>query len=87
MTVGARSLDLPVMVVVAFALLPVAFTGARIERWEGGLFLVYHATYVVLDQTGHDQLGLLSGVVPWFLGPLTAVTLLVPVGHEVRARR
>lgn len=86
---GAVGLDIPVMVVVALALLPVAFTGAAIERWEGGVFLAYYAAYVgylVLDSTGHDSLALFSTVLLGFAAPLTALTVVVVVGHELRRR-
>jgi cation:H+ antiporter len=87
---GAIALDMPVMVVVAVALLPVAFTGAAVARWEGLVFVVYYVvyvTYVALDATGHDALPALGRVVLGFLLPLTAVTLAVLVAHEVRRRR
>lgn len=72
--------DLPVMLAVAAACLPIFFTGHRIDRWEGGLFLAYYAVYVlylVLDATGHDALPALSAAMLGFVLPLTVVTLLV----------
>ncbi len=87
---GAISLDLPVMILVAVALLPVAVTGAAIARWEGLLFVAYYLVYVVylvLDSTGHDALGTFSGVVAGFLLPLTAIVLAVLVTTELRRRR
>jgi len=39
---------LPIMVAVAIACLPVFFTGHRIDRWEGALFLGFYAIYVVV---------------------------------------
>jgi cation:H+ antiporter len=35
------SFDLPVMTAVAFACLPVFFTGREIARWEGAIFVGY----------------------------------------------
>ncbi|MFC5379811.1 calcium/sodium antiporter [Aquipuribacter nitratireducens] len=87
---GALALDLPVMVVVALALLPVVFTGAAVARWEGAVFVAYYAVYVVylvLDATGHESLPVLGGVVLSFLLPLTALTLAVLVVAEVRVLR
>ena len=52
-------LDLPVMIAAAVACLPVFFTGLRIARWEGILFLVYYSVYVgllVLSATGYPGL-------------------------------
>lgn len=84
---GAIDLDLPVMVVVALACLPIFFTGSRIDRWEGLLFLGYYAvyaSYLVLRATEHDALEPFSTVVVWFVLPLTVVTLVVSL---VRSRR
>ena len=39
--------DLPVMIVVAVACLPVFFTGYRIARWEGACFLIAFVAYNV----------------------------------------
>ena len=47
--------DLPVMVAVAMACLPIFFTGHLIARWEGGLFFAYylaHTAYLVLMAPG-----------------------------------
>ena len=43
----ALNFDVPVMVVSALACLPVFFTGFRISRWEGALFLGYYLVYMV----------------------------------------
>jgi len=72
--------DLWVMVAVAFACLPVFFTGCRIGRREGAVFLLYSAAYVayvVLDAQGHDALQPFSAVMMSFVIPLTIVTLVV----------
>ncbi|HUP23913.1 MAG TPA: calcium/sodium antiporter, partial [Thermoanaerobaculia bacterium] len=57
---GALRFDIPVMVAVAVACLPIFLTGHVIARWEGGLFLGYYLAYVlylVLVATGHELLG------------------------------
>lgn len=72
--------DIPVMIAVAFACLPVFGTGQRIERWEGALFLGYYVAYVaylVLAATRHDALDSFSSTMLGFVLPLTGVTLLV----------
>jgi len=72
--------DLPVMVAVAVACLPIFFTGSVIARWEGALFLGYYAaytTYLVLGATQHDALSTFSLVMGAFVVPLTVVTLAV----------
>ncbi|NDP48841.1 MAG: calcium/sodium antiporter [Sulfuriferula multivorans] len=72
--------DLPVMVAVTVACLPIFFTGHLIARWEGGVFLAYYiayTTYLILDVTGHDAQTGFSIVMSGFVLPLTAVTLAV----------
>jgi cation:H+ antiporter len=70
--------DLPMMLAVAVACLPIFLTGATVARWEGGLFLGYYlayTAYVILAATRHDALPLFSGVMLGFVVPLTIVTL------------
>jgi cation:H+ antiporter len=72
--------DLPVMVAVAAACLPIFFTGHLIARWEGALFLAYYlayTAYLILDASGHDAQVGFSAVLGGFVLPLTALTLLV----------
>lgn len=86
----ALAFDIPVMIAVAIACLPIFFTGFRVARWEGCLFLVYYASYVVyliLDASQHDALPLFSSVMLLFVVPLTALTLLVLVVRERRQHR
>jgi len=74
------SFDIPVMIAVAFACLPIFASGHRIERWEGVMFLGYYAvyvTYLVLAATRHDALHGFSSTMMGFVMPLTGVTLLV----------
>lgn len=77
--------DIPVMVAVAVACLPVFFSGSAISRWEGVLFLalyVAYTLYLILYATGHDALQGYSTVMGSFVLPLLAVTLVVlPVRH------
>jgi cation:H+ antiporter len=72
--------DLPVMIAVALACLPIFASGARIARWEGALFLLYYVAYtayLVLAARQHDALPAFSAVMEAFVLPLTAVTLAV----------
>jgi len=87
---GALAFDIPVMIAVAVACLPIFFTGSSIARWEGGLFLGYYVAYtayVVLAAQQHDALPLFSSVMSLFVIPLTAITLLVVVGHGLLGNR
>lgn len=72
--------DLPVMVAVSVACLPIFYTGRRIARWEGGLFFGYYlayTVYLVLLSSRHDALETYEDVMGAFVLPLTAVTLAV----------
>lgn len=81
--------DFPIMIVVAFACLPIFFTGGRISRWEGALLLAYYAaytSYLILDASHHDGLPAYSDVMLYFAIPLTLLTLLVVAAIEVRKK-
>ena len=43
---SARSFDLPIMLAVSVACLPVFFTRLSIDRWEGGLFVLVYVFYL-----------------------------------------
>jgi cation:H+ antiporter len=71
------SFDLPVMIAVAVACLPIFATGATIQRWEGLLFLLYsvaYVTYVVLAAQEHEALPTFSAAMQWFVLPITVLT-------------
>lgn len=56
---GVLRFDMPVMVAVALLAVPVLFTGRRVSRGEGALFLALYAaylTYLVLDARQHHLL-------------------------------
>ena len=82
--------DLPVMVAVAVACLPVFFTGHLISRANGLVFLAYYVAYtayLVMLANGHAALGPFSAVMGGFVIPLTAGTLLLLAYREWRAGR
>lgn len=75
---SALHFDLPVMVAVAVACLPVFFYNSRFERWEGAMFLGYYLlylTYLVLRASEHEALELFGRVTLSFVVPLSVVTL------------
>jgi len=85
----AIAFDLPVMIAVAIACLPVFFVGNVINRWEGLLFLGYGIVYIirtVLDATGHALLPDLDVAMMVFVMPLTMITIAVVTLREVRRR-
>lgn len=83
-------LDLPVMLAAAVACLPVFFTGSRIGRWEGLLFLAYYAayiTFVALESLAPAIAPAFRDVMLSLVAPLTAITLGVIAWREWAARR
>ncbi|MEB3230088.1 MAG: calcium/sodium antiporter [Leptolyngbyaceae bacterium] len=86
---AALHFDIPVMIAVAIACLPIFFSGNVISRWEGIVFFAYYIAYiayVVLDATNHDSLNLYSHVLASFVIPLTVITLFIVVSRELRER-
>lgn len=82
--------DLPVMVAVSVACLPVLFTGHLVARWEGALFLAYYVfytAYLVLFAQAHDALDEFTLVMRTVVIPLTVVTLSVVAWRELRGQR
>jgi cation:H+ antiporter len=85
---GALTFDLPIMIAVSIACLPVFLTGYTIARWEGAVFLGYYVVYVaflVADATGHVLADRLGQAMLWFVLPLTVLTLVVSVVRHRRA--
>lgn len=82
--------DIPVMLAVAFACLPIFFSQGGINRKEGALLLAYYVAYtlyLVLVATKHDALTEFSAVMLYFVLPLTAITLAGIGVREMRRRR
>lgn len=87
---AAVALDIPVMLAAAVALLPIAFTGFAVARWEGALFVALYAAYtgyVVLAATEHDALEGFTWTMAWFVLPLIALTLAVFTAYEIGLHR
>ncbi len=84
---AAEAFDIPVMLAVALMTLPIFFTGNRIDRWEGWLFLFYYVAYtayLVLDAAQHDALPLFNNVLLFGILPITIITLVVSLILERR---
>ena len=72
--------DMPVMIGVALACLPIFFTGWTIARWEGFVFLGYYVAYTVFlifNTTQHAALPAFSTVMMFFVVPITVLTLAI----------
>jgi len=81
--------DIPVMIAVAMACLPVFFTGGVISRAEGLLLLGYYiayTTYLILAASHHESLSLFSSVMLWFVIPLTFVILVFIAQQQLRQK-
>jgi cation:H+ antiporter len=86
---GALTFDLPVMTAVAAATLPVFFSGHRIARWEGAVFVFYYVAYtawLILDAVDHPALDEFRFSMVAFALPLTAFTLAAITLRTLRRR-
>ena len=80
----------PVAIAVAFACLPIFYSGKRIERWEGLLFLFYYLAYngyLILDAINHESLPVYTTIMLFFVLPLTVITLITVTIQEKLAER
>lgn len=87
---AALNFDIPVMIAVAVACLPVFFRYNKMDRWDGSLFLSYYVAYVVylvLDATRREMAEGFNWIMVVFVLPITALTLLLLAIDEVRRRR
>lgn len=86
---GVLRFDLPVMAAAAAACLPVFFTGQRISRWEGLLFLgsyVAYLLYLAANAQGHEYLSRFRTAM-WYVAPLVVATVVVVAFRSWRAQR
>lgn len=77
--------DIPVMLAVAIACLPIFFTGHLIARWEGAVFVglyVAYTLYLILAAQQHDALSTYSFVFGTFVLPICALTIIVVAWRE-----
>ncbi len=81
--------DLPVLLISAVACLPIFFTGHKISRWEGFLFLGYFIAYVihiVLQATDKVLLEPFTTAMVLFVIPLTLITLGISLYRHFNLR-
>jgi cation:H+ antiporter len=84
---AAIGLEIPFLIAVSVACLPIFFTGGTINRWEGCLFLGYYiayTAYLILNATQHELLSAFNTVMFYFVVPITVVTIAVVFFQEVR---
>ena len=89
--VGAEAIaqDLPVMVLVAVACLPVFLIGHAIERWEGMVLLAFYGLYtaaLICEAQGREQGLQLVATAAWVLGPLAVAAYGATLVRQLRRR-
>jgi len=87
---AALRFDIPVMLAISVACLPIFFTDGKISRWEGLLFFGYYLAYLVylmLLSTHHDAAPLYSSIFQLFIIPITIITLLVLLLQGIRRKK
>lgn len=87
---SALALDIPLMIATALVLLPLAFTGSVIRRWEGALLLALYVAYLLYTVLAAAERPILQGfttVMLWFVVPLVVLTLASTVTYEISRRR
>ncbi len=87
---SAVSLDIPIMLAVAFACLPIFANGFNLKRWEGIVFLGFYVSYLawlVLDASNHDARDSYAVAMLGFVVPLVVLTMAVLAVWERRRPR
>ncbi|MGL5874495.1 MAG: calcium/sodium antiporter, partial [Xenococcaceae cyanobacterium] len=82
--------DAPVAIAVAFACLPIFYSGQKIDRWEGFLFIAYYFAYtgyLILDSLQHNSLPVYSIVMLLFVIPLTMITIVIVALRDRLSKR
>ena len=77
---GALGFDLPFMIAVAVACLPIFVNGFELKRWEGVIFVGYYLAYLVwlgLDAAEHGLEPAFSIAMLGFVVPLTTITFVI----------
>ena len=86
----ALRFDLPFMIAVSVACLPIFFTGYIISRWEGGLFLAYYVVYIIylyLATVSHKILPVYNIALIVFIVPITAITLIILTYRYIKIKK
>lgn len=87
---SALYFDIPVMIAIAVACLPVFFDDYKIGRLNGAAFLAFYGAYIaylILSATQHDALSTYRTALIYGVAPLTALTLLIVTWQGFRSRR
>ena len=87
---SAIQVDIPIMIAVAIACLPIFANGHVLERWEGALFFALYVGYIiwlVIDASEHGVRESYRSVALYFVIPVIVITMTVIIvrGHRLRA--
>ena len=85
---SAIQVDIPVMIVVAVACLPIFTNGHVLARWEGALFFLFYIGYIawlILDAADHGVRTDYGNVMLYFVVPIAALTVTV-IGARSRCK-
>lgn len=77
--------DMLILIAVSFACIPIFFTGHRISRWEGFIFLALYVSYIAylfLHAADHSLLEAFSTTMMLFVIPIMVLTILVTAVRE-----
>lgn len=82
--------DIPVMILVALACVPIFFTGGVISRQEGAVLLAYYVAYtayLIMVATASDALSWFGPMMLFVAIPLTFIAMLTLALREARRRK
>ncbi len=86
----ALAFDIPIMIAVAVACLPIFFAGYQISRLNGAIFLAFYVAYVVyliFSSTGHQAFPTYQKALAYGVAPITLITLVFIGWQAVRKHR
>lgn len=75
---AAKTMDIPVALLVAIACFPIFFSWRKVFRWEGALFLGYYIAYIthlLLHVQDHHATNDIRFIILWFALPFTVLLL------------
>lgn len=81
--------DLPLLIGVSLLCYPVFYTGRKIVRWEGALFLSFYFAYLFyqfLISSEHRFLDVFISIMLYFIFPLTVLTIFYALYLEFKKR-
>jgi cation:H+ antiporter len=85
----ALQVDIPIMIGVALACLPIFATGNVISRWNGAVFLGYYLAYtlaIILAALQNQAGPTFNQVMLWFVIPLTAIGIVTSLVRYYRTK-